>query len=316
MKLVVQIPCLNEAESLAKTIADIPRSIEGVSEVIIVLLDDGSTDTSRSIAQECGADLIISHGRNRGLADTFRTGLKTALELDADLIVNFDGDGQYRGDEIAALIAPILLGNADIVIGNRQVHKMESYTPRKRMIHKLGTSVINRLGNITISDPVSGFRALNREAALLLNIYSTFSYTTEMLIQAGHARLRIREIPVHTNPTPRPSRLFRSVRHFVTRTAMTILRSYAMYKPLKVFSTIALLLFVIGALPVLRFLLFYLAGDGDGHVQSLVLGGTFLMLSCVAFFFAILADVQASNRVLLEQVMEEVQQLKINASKK
>lgn len=309
MKLLVQIPCLNEADSIARVIADIPKTIKGISVIETVLIDDGSSDDSVQLAREAGISHVLSHGYNKGLADTFRTGIEACLKLNADVIVNFDGDGQYRGDEIEALIAPILSGDADMVIGNRQVHLMESYTGTKRVLHRVGRRVVNWLGGIQISDPVSGFRAFSRDAALVLNIFSSFSYTTETLIQAGNHRLRVVEVPVNTNPTPRPSRLFRSVGEFVFRTAMTVLRTYAMYRPLKVFSLISLLLFAIGAAPVIRFLINYFQDGGAGHVQSLILGATFMVMGCVALMFAILADVQARNRQLLEQMRQQLQRI-------
>lgn len=310
MKLIVQIPCYNEADAIARTVADIPRAIAGVDTVETLLIDDGSQDDSAARAREAGVDHIISHTHNKGLAEAFRSGIEAALARGADIIVNFDGDGQYRGGQIGALIAPVLAGQADIVVGNRQVETMPSYTGTKRLLHRLGRFVVNWLGGVRVSDPVSGFRAMTRDAAQVLNIFSSFSYTTETLIQAGNHRLRVVEVPVDTNPTPRPSRLFRSVPHFVTRTSLTILRSYAMYRPLKVFSAISLVLLLIGAVPVLRFLVLYMQGDGAGHIQSLVLGATFIVLGCMAMMFAILADIQARNRQLLEQIRRQLQQIR------
>ncbi len=306
MKLVIQIPCLNEAESIARVIADIPEHIEGVTCVETLLLDDGSSDESVALAKQAGVHHVLSHSHSKGLAEVFRSGVAEALRIGADIIVNFDGDGQYKGAEIAALIAPIVSGEADLVVGNRQVHLMESYTPAKRLMHSIGRRVVNQLGGVEVSDPVSGFRAFSRHAALELIVYSTFSYTTETLIQAGNKQLRVAEIPVCTNPTPRPSRLFRSVRHFVLRTSFTILRTYATYRPLKLFSLIGLVLMLLGAAPVLRWLMFYLAGNGGGHLQSLILGCTFMIMGCVALMFAILADLQARNRQLLEQIRRQL----------
>lgn len=307
MKLIVQIPCLNEAESIARTIADIPKQIEGVTRVETLLLDDGSSDDSVARAKAAGVHHVLSHSHNKGLAEAFRSGVAQALKLGADIIVNFDGDGQYKGAEIAALIAPIVAGEADLVVGNRQVHLMESYTPAKRLMHGLGRRVVNQLGGIEITDPVSGIRAFSRHAVRELIVYSAFSYTTETLIQAGNRQLRVAEVLVHTNPTPRPSRLFRSVRHFVLRTSFTILRTYATYRPLKLFSVIGGVLMLLGAVPIVRWLMFYVAGNGGGHLQSLILGSTFMVMGCVAFLFAILADLQARNRQLLEHIRRQLQ---------
>ena len=306
MKLIVQIPCLNEAQSIAKVVADIPKDIAGVDVLETLLLDDGSTDASVARAKEAGVDHVLSHSHNKGLAETFRSGVAEALKLGADIIVNFDGDGQYKGEEIAALIAPVVAGDSDLVVGDRQIRQMASYTPAKRFMHGIGRRVVNQLGGIQISDPVSGFRAFSRHAARELIVYSAFSYTTETLIQAGNRQLRVTQVAVNTNPTPRPSRLFRSVRHFVLRTSFTILRTYATYRPLKLFSLIGLVLMLLGAAPVLRWVMFYLAGNGGGHLQSLILGCTFMIMGCVALMFAILAVLQARNRQLLEQIRRQL----------
>jgi glycosyltransferase involved in cell wall biosynthesis len=309
MKLIVQLPCLNESASLVAALADIPQQIDGVSCIETLLIDDGSTDDSQGIARAAGVTHVLAFTSRKGLAEVFREGIQEALRLGADVIVNFDADGQYRGADMAALVAPIIAGQADIVIGNRQVQQMQSYTPIKRILHGIGRRVVNRLGGFTISDPVSGYRAFSRDAARELIIYSSFSYTTETLIQAAHRRLRIAEVPVQTNRTERPSRLFKSVQHFVLRTGLTILRTYATYQPLKVFSLIGGLLMLIGAIPILRWFIFYLSGAGSGQLQSLILGSTFVIIGCVAFLFAILADLQARNRMLLEQLRKQLQRL-------
>lgn len=309
MKLIVQIPCLNEAQSIAGVIAAIPRTIEGISSVEVLIIDDGSHDNTAEIARHAGADHVLVHSHNKGLAEAFRSGVDAALRLGADMVVNTDGDGQYRGEEIPALIAPLLRAEADMVIGNRRVEQMPAYTPLKRRLHRIGCKVVNHLAGLAISDPVSGFRALSRHAARELIVYSAFSYTTETLIQAGARQLRVVEVPVNTNPTLRPSRLFRSVRQFVMRSSLTILRTYATYQPLKAFSTIGLLLLLIGAAPILRWLMFYITGNGGGHLQSLILGSTFMVMGCVAFLVAILADLQARNRMLLEQVRRQLHEL-------
>lgn len=308
-KLIIQIPCLNEAESLERTIKDIPTTIEGVGVIETLLVDDGSTDSSADVARKAGITHVVQHSHNKGLAEAFRTGIAACLARGADIIVNFDGDGQYRGSEIAVLIAPVLNNEADIVVGNRRVQTMTSYNLLKRFIHGVGRCVVNRLGGLNISDPVSGFRAFNRRAAQELNVFSSFSYTTETLIQASNQYLRVREVPVSTNPTPRPSRLFRSVPHFVMRTSMTILRTYATYKPLKVFTNISLLFMVIGSLPIIRFLIEYFQDGGAGHVQSLILGASFIIMGFIALMFGIIADVQARNRQLMEQIRRQLQQL-------
>lgn len=306
MKLIVQIPCYNEADSIEAVVKDIPRKIDGIDTVEVLLIDDGSGDDSAELASKAGAEHVLRFSRNRGLAEVFRRGLEYAIEHRADIIVNFDGDGQYRGADIPALIAPIIAGEADMVLGARQLDKMPSYTAKKRWLHRMGRRVINYLGKINVSDPVTGFRAFDREAAQALRVLSSFSYTTETLLQAHYHRLRISEVSVETNETPRPSRLFRSAWHFVTRTAFTVMRCYAMYRPMQTFGQIALLFFLIGSIPILRFLWFYLQGEGGGHLQSLVLGASLVVMACMSLLCGILAELQAQNRKMLEQLSERV----------
>lgn len=304
MKLVVQIPCLNEEATLARTIADIPRRIDGVDSVEVLVIDDGSTDRTAEVARMAGADHVVVNTRNVGLAWSFRRGLDAALAAGADVIVNTDGDNQYAGAGIPALIAPILRGDADIVVGDRETAKLAHFSPVKKFLQRVGSAVVRRLSGVDVPDAVCGFRALSRDAALQLNIVSKFSYTTEMLIQAGKRRISVASVPIRTNEVARASRLFRSIPQFIALTVGTMLRTYAMYQPLRMFFYIGIALLVLGVLPMVRFLYFYAIGDGAGHIQSLVIGGSLLVMGFVTFLVGLVADLIATNRVLLERLLE------------
>lgn len=311
MKLIVQIPCLNEEETLPQTVADIPRRIPGVEKVEILIVDDGSTDRTIEVAREIGVDHIIRHRNTKGLARAFRTGIDSCLRRDADIIVNTDGDNQYCGADIPKLIAPILEGRADIVVGDRQTHTIAHFSPFKKFLQKAGSAVIRRLSNTGVPDAVSGFRAISREAALHMNIVSPFSYTIEMLIQAGRKYMSVESVPIRTNPKTRDSRLFRSIPKFLERSLTTMVRMYTMYRPLKMFFAIGLLLSLAGAAPVVRFLYFYFSGDGGGHIQSLLLGAVLLIIGFVTFMIGLVADLISFNRQLIEITLEKVRRIEL-----
>lgn len=311
MKLIVQIPCYNEEHTLPKTIADIPRQIAGVDEVRVLIIDDGSTDRTVEVAREIGVDYIVQNRHNRGLARTFRAGIDACLKLGADIIVNTDGDNQYAGWNIPDLIQPILDGKADIVVGDRQTHKVRHFSFFKKMLQRLGSAVVRRLSETDIPDAVSGFRAISRDAALQLNIISPFSYTIEMLIQAGKKHLAITAVPVETNAKTRESRLFKSIPKFIERSLTTMIRMYAMYQPLRVFFYLGLSLSVLGALPVMRFVYFYFTDGGAGHVQSLILGGVLMLMGFMAFLIGLLADLISFNRQLIEMTLERVRRIEL-----
>ncbi|MGN7611960.1 glycosyltransferase family 2 protein, partial [Magnetococcales bacterium HHB-1] len=262
MKVIVQIPCYNEENTLAETLANIPREIEGVDCVEILIVDDGSRDRTREVARENNVDHIVRHRCNRGLAATFRTGLKYALQQNADIIVNTDGDNQYPGQDIPRLIEPIMAGRADVVIGDRQVKSVRQFSWTKRILSHLGSAVVRRLSGVQVPDAVSGFRAISRDAATKINIISSFSYTIEMLIQIGHKRLALETIPIQINPKLRKSRLFRSIPQFIAYSGATLLRIYAMARPFRFFFTIGMLLVLLGLLPIARFLFFYFTDSG------------------------------------------------------
>lgn len=306
MKLIVQIPCYNEAATLAQTVADIPRRIDGVDRVEVLIVDDGSTDGTAEVARLAGVDHVIRHRNNKGLARSFRTGVDACLKRGADIIVNTDGDNQYAGRDIPRLIGPILNRAADIVVGDRQTGEVAHFSAGKKLLQRLGSAAVRQLSNTTVPDAVSGFRAISRDAALQLNIVSSFSYTIEMLIQAGRRRMAIASVPVSTNGVTRQSRLFSSIPRFVERSATTMLRMYTMYSPLRVFLLIGVVLGLVGLVPISRFLYFVAVGQSDGHVQSLVLGSLCLTLGFMAFLIGLVADLINFNRHLVEIVLEKV----------
>ena len=312
MKLIVQIPCHNEQATLPQTVADIPRRIPGVDKVELLVVDDGSTDCTVEVARAAGVDHIVRNKHNMGLARSFRAGLDASLRLGADIIVNTDGDNQYSGADIPKLIEPILQGRADIVVGDRQTHSVAHFSASKKRLQKLGSYVVRNLSGTNVPDAVSGFRAISREAALRLNIISPFSYTIEMLIQAGKKHMAIASVPVRTNPKTRESRLFRSIPQFIERSLTTMVRMYAMYQPLRVFAAIGLLLSAVGAIPMLRFLYFYATEGGAGHVQSLVIGGVLLIIGFITFLIGLVADLINFNRQLLEMTLERVRRLDLD----
>ena len=311
MKLIVQIPCYNEELTLPETLGDIPRNIEGVDKVEILIIDDGSSDRTVEVAREHGVDHIVRNKTNRGLARSFRTGLDVCLKRGADIVVNTDGDNQYCGADIPKLIAPILDGRADLVVGDRQTDNVPHFSKGKKLLQRLGSYVVRNLSETDVPDAVSGFRAISREGAMQINIVSPFSYTVEMLIQAGKKHMAISSVPIRTNPKTRESRLFKSIPKFIERSLTTMVRMYAMYQPLRVFFYIGMTLSVIGVLPILRFLYFYVIGQGEGHIQSLVLGGTLVIIGFIALLIGLVADLINFNRQLIEFSLEKIRRLEL-----
>lgn len=311
MKLIVQIPCLNEELTLPGTLAEIPRQIPGIDKIEILIVDDGSTDDTVDVARAHEVDHICQHRSNQGLGRAFRTGLNEALKCGADIIVNTDGDGQYAGKDIAKLVQPILSGRADIVIGDRQTASNTQFGTAKKFLQWLGSYVVRSLSNTDIPDAVSGFRAISRQAALELNILSKFSYTIEMIIQAGNKQMAIVSVPVDTNPKTRESRLFNSIPQFVSRQVVSMLRMYAMYRPMRFFFYIGSVLTVTGLFPVIRFLYFYISGDGSGNLQSLVLGGALITMGFMVYIAGLLSDLISQNRQLSEIALTKIRKLEL-----
>ncbi|MCP5366609.1 MAG: glycosyltransferase family 2 protein, partial [Hyphomicrobiales bacterium] len=306
MKLIIQIPCYNEEKTLPETVADIPRRIDGIDQVEILIINDGSSDRTVEVARQVGVDHIVSNKNNKGLARSFRAGIDACLRLGADIIVNTDGDNQYAGWDIPKLIQPILDGRADIVVGDRQTHKIDHFSGPKKVLQRFGSGVVRRLSETDIPDTVSGFRAFSRDAALQMNVVSPFSYTIETIIQAGKKHLAITSVPIETNPKTRESRLFTSIPKFIERQLSTIVRMYAMYQPMRVFFYIGTVLTVVGMLPIIRFLFYWLLGEGEGHVQSLVLGGILAALGFITYLIALIADLIGFNRQIMEMTLEKV----------
>ena len=311
MKLIIQIPCFNEEHTLQKTITDLPVEIDGIDIIETLIIDDGSTDETVRVARELGVNHIIQNTNNRGLAKSFRRGLDACLGLGADIVVNTDGDNQYAGQDIAKLVRPILEGKAQIVVGDRQTDNIEHFSGFKKILQKLGSRIVRQLSGTDVPDVVSGFRAISQDAAMQLNIISPFSYTVEMIIQAGKKNLAITHVPVTVNPETRESRLFKSIPGFIGHQLSSMIRMYAIYEPLRVFCYIGLILFFTGAFPALRFLFFYFTGDGSGHIQSLVLGGVLLIIGFVMFMFGLVADLISFNRQLTEIALEKIRKIEL-----
>ena len=311
MKLIVQIPCFNEQETLPLTLADIPREIPGVDAVEILIIDDGSTDRTVEVARQLGVHHIVRHAGNKGLAMAFQTGLDSCLKLGADIIVNTDADNQYPGREIPHLIEPILQGKADMVVADRQVHSIDHFSPTKKVAQSLGSLVVRMVSNTEVPDAPSGLRALSRQAALRLNILTRYTYTLETIVQAGKKNLVIAYIPITTGPKTRESRLVHGTWSYVRKSGATLLRLYALYEPLRTLFYVSIPFLMVGSGLLLRFLYFYVTQQsGIGrYVQSVVIGGTLLMLGFLIFLFGVLADLVAVNRQLLEENLYHIKML-------
>lgn len=312
MKVIIQIPCLNEEDNLPATLADLPTEIEGIDRIETLVIDDGSTDSTVDVALQCGVDHIVKLPNNRGLATGFQAGLDACLKLGADIIVNTDADNQYSGHDIPKLIEPILDGKAEMVVGDREVAAIEHFSPAKKWLQKLGSSVVRRLSHTGISDATSGFRAYNREAALQLLVVDNFTYTLESLIQAGKTRIAVDEVPIRTNAKTRESRLFGSTSAYVRRNSLAILRIYTRYEPLKVFSALAAISLVAAIGAWMPFLVDWIAnGDRSGHIQSLLLGAVLFIVAIQLFALGIIGDLLAGQRVMTQRVYERVRRIEL-----
>lgn len=312
-KLIIQIPCLNEAETLPATLRDLPRSLPGVDLIEVLVVDDGSRDGTAAVARACGADHVLRFRRNKGLAAAFVAGIDACLKLGADFIVNTDGDHQYPGHEIPRLLAPLLSSEADIVIGDRNIQAIEHLTPARKRLQRLGSWVVRQVSGTQVPDTTSGFRAYTREAALRMTIVSEFSYTLESIIQAGKKKMAIAHVPVTTNPRTRESRLFDHAFTYIKASAATIVRIYAMYEPLKVFTSIGVAIFAAGVAISVRFLYYYFTGEGLGHLQSLILSAVLMIVGFQVALIGLVADVISGNRKLIEDVLYRVRSLELEA---
>src|SRR5215218_9838704 len=311
MKLIIQIPCFNEEATLPATLADLPREIEGIEMVEWLIIDDGSTDRTVDVAREHGVHHVVRLTNNRGLAAGFQAGLDASLKLGADVIVNTDADNQYFGGDIPKLVAPILAGDADMVVGDRETDSIEHFSPLKKRLQRLGSAVVRRASGTDVPDTTSGFRAYNREAALQLNVVSKFTYTLESIIQAGKMVVAVDHVPIRTNPKTRDSRLFPSMWAYVRRNALSIFRVYSLYEPLRVFMAAAALVALVGVVIWARFFYFYLSGEGQGHIQSLILGATLFIVAVQLAALGVLGDILAGSRVLQQRILERVRRVEL-----
>ncbi len=316
MKLIIQIPCFNEENTLPQTFYDLPTAIEGVDEIEYLIINDGSTDKTVEIAKSLGIHHVVCFKQNKGLAAGFMAGIDACLHLGADIIVNTDADNQYFGEDIAKLVKPIIDGKFDIVIGSRPIDETEHFSKKKKTFQHLGSWVVRKASNTDIPDGPSGFRAYSRQAAMKLNVINQYTYTLETIIQAGQNRIAITSVPIRTNPETRKSRLFSSMFGYIKRSSVTIIRSYMMYKPLRFFCVLGGLIFLAGFLIALNFLIFFIFSTGRGHIQSLLLSVVLMLLGSQTFITGFLADLIAANRKLLEDVQYRVRKADYDSEKK
>jgi glycosyltransferase involved in cell wall biosynthesis len=314
VKLVIQIPCYNESSTLPQTICDLPKSIEGFDTVELLVIDDGSTDNTVEIARSSGVDHIHRLPRNRGLAHAFSVGLEEALRIGADVIVNTDGDNQYCGECVEDIVRPILNGEAEMVIGDRQIDTIKHFSKVKKFLQKAGSWVVRWASSTDIPDATSGFRAFSRDAALKLVIFSSYTYTLETIIQAGKKGINLKSVPIRTNEKLRESHLITSIPRYVIRSMMTILRIFLMYEALRVFVMVGLIPTFVGSVLLLRFMYFLVTIKGAGHIQSLIIASILLVLGFMIFLLGMLADLVARNRRLIEDVNYRIRKMEIEKS--
>jgi glycosyltransferase involved in cell wall biosynthesis len=311
MKLIIQIPCFNEADQLPRTLADLPSEVDGFDTVERLVIDDGSTDETIAVARAHGVDHIVRLTNNKGLAAGFQAGLDACLKLGADVIVNTDADNQYYGPDITRLVVPILAGRADMVVGDREVTGIEHFSPLKKSLQRLGSWVVRQASSTTVPDTTSGFRAYNREAAIQLLVVSKFTYTLETIIQAGKQLVAIDHVPIRTNPKTRESRLFPSMGAYVRRNAVSIFRIYAQYEPLRVFWSLSALIGVAALAVWIRFVVAFADGSGKGHVQSLILGAVLFIAAVVLWALGVIGDLLAAQRVMTQKTFERVRRIEL-----
>ncbi len=314
MRLVVQVPCLNEEETLGLVLSTIPTTIDGIDEILVLIIDDGSTDRTIEVAQAHGVKHFVRHARNRGLGRSFHDGVQRALELGADIVVNTDGDNQYPQERIADLVQPIIAGTADIVIADRQVGLVEHFSGPKVLLQKLGSRIVNKAAGTDLPDAASGFRAYSRDSLMLLNTITRFSYCMETIIQAGNKKLAIASVPIRTNPKTRESRLFKSTYQHVLKSAGAIIRAYIMYKPYVIFSFLALLFGVLGLVPFVRYAVLQVQDSPGSHLQSLLVGAVLLVMSFLSVIVGIVGDLLRTNRALIEDTLEHTKKMRFNTA--
>jgi len=316
MKLIVQIPAFNEEATIAQTLRDIPKKIDGITAIETVVIDDGSTDNTADAAHKAGATHVVQLKSHRGLSSAFLAGINAALRLGADVIVNTDADNQYAGADIPKLVAPIVRGTADVVIGDREVAKSPHMSAFKRLLQRLGSRTVGLASGIRVGDVTSGFRAFSREAAMQINVFNPFTYTLETIIQAGNRNLGVQSVPVRTNAPTRPSRLYRGLGTYLRKSTVTIFRIYTIYKPLKTFFAIGALLMLAGSALGIRFLWDFTHGDRGGHIQSLILAAVFLIIGFQTLLIALIADLISVNRRLSEEVLVRLKRMEMPATER
>ena len=309
MKLIRQIPCLNEAQTLTIALNDLPKHIDGIDEIEYLIINDGSVDNTVEVARDWGVNYIVSFKRNKGLAKGFMAGIDACLRNGADIIVNTDADNQYCGADLEKLVRPILDGTAEVVIGERPIDKTEHFSPLKKKLQHLGSYVVRVASKTDIPDAPSGFRAFSRDAAMHLNVMNNYTYTLETIVQAGRTSMAITSVPVRTNGELRKSRLFHSMGGYIKRSVLTIIRAFMMYRSLTFFSILGMVPFLTGIIIMIRFLIYFFKGAGNGHIQSLILASTLIMLGFMTFIVGLQADVIANNRKLLEDIQYRVRRL-------
>lgn len=316
MKLIIQIPCLNEADTLEIALNDLPKHIDGIDEIEYLIINDGSTDNTVEVAKNWGVNYVVSFTRNKGLAKGFMAGIDACLRNGADIIVNTDADNQYCGEDIEKIVRPIIEGKADVVIGERPIDQTEHFSPLKKKLQHVGSYAVRVASKTDIPDAPSGFRAFSRDAAMHLNVMNNYTYTLETIVQAGRTSMAITSVPIRTNAELRKSRLFKSMFGYIKRSILTIVRAFMMYRPLTFFSLVGMVPFLIGFIAMIRFFVFFCQGAGNGHVQSLIIGSTLMMLGFMTFIVGLQADVIANNRKLLEDIQYRVRRLDYKEDKR
>ncbi|HSA15093.1 MAG TPA: glycosyltransferase family 2 protein [Spirochaetota bacterium] len=306
MKLIIQIPCYNEAETLPIALRELPKKVEGFDKVEWLIINDGSTDNTVEVAQKNGVDHVISFKKNRGLAEVFKAGLDACIHLGADVIVNTDADNQYDARDIPKLLQPILEGKADIVIGARPISQIQHFSLIKKILQKFGSYVVRNVSKTDIPDAPSGFRALTRDAAMKLNVFNNYTYTLETIIQAGRKNMAITWVDINVNEDLRPSRLVKSILSYIQKSLITIVRIFMIYEPFTFFMRIGLITFITGLLIGLRYIYYMFTGDGSGHVQSLILSSILLVMGFQTMITAFIADLLSANRKLLEDIQYRI----------
>ena len=315
MKLIIQMPCLNEAETLEIALNDLPKQIDGIDEIEYLIINDGSTDNTVEVAKRWGVNYVVNFVNNKGLARGFIAGLDACLRAGADIIVNTDADNQYCGADIEKLIKPIVEGEAEIVIGERPIDETEDFSPLKKKLQHLGSFVVRKASATDIPDAPSGFRAFSREAAMHLNVINNYTYTLETIVQAGRNKMAITSVPISTNRELRKSRLFHSMGGYIKKSILTIVRAFMMYRPLTFFTILGAIPFIIGLALGVRFMVFFAHGTGNGHIQSLIFASTLMMLGFMTFVLGMQADIIAANRKILEDIQYRIRRMETEGLK-